>query len=881
MPPNPLAAFVRRLRARAGRDQAQRDLDAEIQLHLDLLERQQRERGVSPDRARAAARQRFGNPAVVAEATRDAAGFRWVDDLRHDVRYGVRTLLKDRRFALTAMITLALGIGATAAIFSVVSALVFRPLPFAEPERLVFLYGSSPLGTREAVFGMDAVRRDTTAFEAMAGCEVSARYLRDSLGAERVMSVRAEPDFFTVLGVTPLAGRTWTRADAPNVAVVSEGFWRRRLGADPSAVGRVLRLDEEPFTIVGIMPGWFQFPYRAASLLPGVASQARTDMWMPLAIPARTRMGNVVARLKPDASLGSAQGQLTAIAERLRSEDPQRMRGRSLHVVPLAEAVVAPSIRRVLFILFAAVGLVLLLACANVINLSLARMALRGREVAIRSALGAGRLRLVRQFLTESLTVSFVGGLAGLAIAWWGTSRMMGVAAAHIPRSHEVGIDWRVFAFLFAACTVTGAIVGMAPAAFGARRNARDALQQAGAQTTASRAQRSLRDALVIAEVAIAVMLAVGAAVLLRELVRLRRTDSGMVTTNVVTVHVGHRMTPRNRERPHDADVRQFYDIADRAAQLPGVRAAGFTQLLPLQNWGWTSNSTDFFVKGVPHQQPVFPIQLAFVTPDYFRALGIPIVKGRGFTNADDRDAPGVILINETLARRYFGDRDPTGIDMNRGTIVGVVGDVRQTHLDRSAEPEIYYPVAQNWAQVSELGMTLVVAAENSPEPLVDRIRSIIREVSPHLAIFNIKTMDRVIGDSLADFTLYLSLIAAFAGLALVLALSGTYGVISCVAMSRVREFAIRIALGAQRSRVARLVLGRGAVLAAAGLAVGIAGAMAASPLLRNLPISVRPPDVATTAPAALLLGLVAIGACLVPARRASRTDPIAALRNE
>ena len=876
MPSNPFTTLIRRLRAFISRDQAQRDLEDEMQLHLDLLERQQRERG---DTAAQAARN--GNRVVIAEQAHDAIGWQWFEDLRQDVRYGVRGLLKDRRFAVTALVTLALGIGATTAIFSVVSALVFRPLPFGEPERLVFLYSSSPLAERGAVFGMDAVRRDTTAFEAMAGCEVGARYLRDSLGTERVMTVRGEPDFFTVLGVAPIAGRTWTGADPPTVAVISEGFWRRRLGGDLSVIGSVLRLDDEAFTIVGIVPGWFQFPYRAGSLLPGVATQARTDVWMPFPSVSRTRMGNVVARLKPGVSLAAAQGELTAVAARLIAEDPERHKGRSLGAVPLGEAVVAAPIRRVLFILFGAVGLVLALACANVTNLSLARMALRTREVAIRSALGASRIRLVRQFLTESLTLSVAGGTIGLALAWWGTNRIMQVAAAYVPRSHEIATDWRVFLFLFAACALTGAVLGVAPAAFAARRDTRDVLQQTGTQATASRAQRSLRDMLVIAEVAMAVMLAVGAALLIRELVRLRRTDSGMVTTNVVTVHVGHRMTPRNRERPHDADVRQFYDISERAAQLPGVLAAGFTQLLPLQNWGWTSSSVDFRVRGVPHEQPVFPIQLAFVTPDYFRALGIPIVRGRGFTRADDRDAPGVVLINQALARRYFGDRDPTGLDTTRGVIVGVVGDVRQTHLDRHAVPEIYYPIAQNWSQVSDLGMTLVVSTADPPDPLVDRIRAVIREVNPNLAIFNIKTMDRVVDESLSDFTLYLSLIAAFAVVALVLAITGTYGVISCAAVARVKEFAIRIALGADRARVMGLVVRQGAVLAAAGLVAGVLAAVAASPLLQNLPVTVRPPDAITIVPVAAALAVIAIAACLVPARRAAKTDPMVVLRNE
>jgi putative ABC transport system permease protein len=550
-------------------------------------------------------------------------------------------------------------------------------------------------------------------------------------------------------------------------------------------------------------------------------------------------------------------------------------------VVPLSEAVIAPQIRRVLFLLFGAVALVLALACANVTNLSLARMTMRSREVAIRSALGAARFRIVRQLLTESVVLSLAGGAIGLALAWWGTNRLMQLAAPHLPRATDVGIDWRVFAFLFVTCAVTGAVMGIAPALIASRRDARAVLQESGTQTTSSRTQRWLRDGLVIAEVAVALVLAIGAAVLIRELIRLRHTDSGMETRNAITFHLGHRMIARGREGPYPEDIRQFYEIEDRVARLPGVRAAGFTQLLPLQNWGWTSSTRDFRIRGEAPQSVEFPIQLRFVTPGYFRAQGTPIVKGRGFTAADTRDAPMVIVINETLARRFFGDRDPVGAETTRGIIAGVVRDVRQVHLDRPAEPEVYYAVAQNWSQISDLGMTLVVSTQDRPEPLIDSIRSIVREVNPNLAIFNIKTMERVVADSLSDFTLYLSLIACFAALALVLAVSGAYGVISCVAMSRMREFAIRMALGADRGRVMQLVVARGVALALAGVGVGTLAAYVAAPLLRGLPVSVRPPDAVTIVPLAVALGLIATAASVVPARRASRVDPMAVLRKD
>jgi len=438
-----------------------------------------------------------------------------------------------------------------------------------------------------------------------------------------------------------------------------------------------------------------------------------------------------------------------------------------------------------------------------------------------------------------------------------------------------VGLDWRVFLFLLAACVFTGVLFGLAPALIAMRADAQSVLQQSGGRSTMGVGPRRLRDGLVVAEVALAFVLAVGATLLVRELVRLRNTDAGMVTANVVTFHLGHRVTPRT-------DVGQFYEIAERVTRLPGVRAAGFTQMLPLQNWGWTSNSTDLRPRGRPAPESLpFPVSMRYVTPGYFDALGIPIREGRAFTATDTRDAPPVILINEALARRHFANDDPVGLETNRGTIVGIVRDVRQVNLDRSADPELYFPIAQNWSQVSELGMSLVVRAENRPDTLVEPVRSVVRQVNPSLAIFDVKTMDRVIADSLSDFTLYLSLMAAFAALALLLASTGTYGVISYVATSRMREFAIRVAMGADEARMTRLILGQGARLTAIGLGCGLFVALAATPVLQNLPVTVRPPDVTLLGSVAALIGVVGIGACVAPAFRASHVDPTFVLRNE
>ena len=854
--------WFRRARYLLNRRRVEEDLRREMEAHREMMP----------------APSRFGNTLRLREDARDVWGWRWLDDLTQDLRYAVRTLaVSHRTFALTAVAMLAIGIGVTTAVFSVVSALMLRPLPFPQPDRLVQLSGTStgrgPAGS--AVMNLDTYRRESTSFEMVAGYEVGGRFMRDGAGTDRVKVVRTEPGFFTVLGVRPLYGRTYETAQDMGAVVISETFWKRRLGGSTDILGRPLVLDGQPFTVTGIMPADFQFPYRSGSLLQGVAEHTRTDMWMQFDRPLspRGRIGSVTGRLKPGVTLAAAQQELNVIAKRLEAQYPDTNRGRGIAIVPLAQEVVPQETRRLLFLLFGAVAIVLGLACANVTNLSLARMTLRQREVAVRAALGASPFRLVRQFLTESLLLALAGGIAGVTLAWWILQRLIVTAAPYLPRAHEVGLDWRVFAFMIAVCTVVGVALGVAPALIAARRDPRATLQESGTHGSMGPAQRRLRNALVVAEVALAFVLGVGAAVLLRELVRLRATDPGVVQANVITVHVGQQRTPQAAE--------QFYQMAERVAALPGVQAAGFAQMLPLQNWGWTSNSIDFRVRGRPARTEEFSIELRYVTPGYFDALGIPIRRGRGFTNADNPGGPPVIVINETLARRAFPGEDPVGLLTTRGTIVGTIADVRTVNLDLPAMPEVYYPIAQNWSQVGDIGMTLVVRTRDNPEPLIDRIRSTIRDVNPDQAIFGIKTMEQVVADSLSEFTLSLSILSAFALVAIALALSGTYGVISYLASSRAREFAIRVALGAGRGRVVRFVLRQGLVLTALGLAIGAAGAFVAAPLFGAASVTVRRPDVVTLLPVAALIVMVATIAALVPARRAAGVDPMAVLRSD
>jgi putative ABC transport system permease protein len=815
--------------------------------------------------------------AVIDEVGRRLQGWRWLDQLAQDARFGARTLVKNPMFAATAILTLALATGATTAIFSVVNGVVLRPLPFPDPDRLVQLHGRNWRedrgGPPDAVTGpvvatdLEAFAAESRLFDGFAGYDVGNRHVEGSAGLERLNIVVADPELFSVLGAQPIAGRTFRPDDGVDVAVISERLWRERFGRDPSALGKTITLNGQVFTIVGAMPEPFQFPYRAASLLRGALPESRTDVWVPNRTTGQPRTGrlSLVARMKPGVSVERASAELQVIAARIE----QRYAGSRIKVgarlVKLSDAVIGP-VRRSLWLLFAAVGLVLAAACANVANLLLARMSVRSREVATRAALGAGRLRLARQFLAESLILGLAGGAAGAAIALWGTSLLVTLGQARIPRAHEIALDWQAFAFLLVACVLTAVLFGLAPALAAARMDVHGITKEAG-RATIGRGYRYVRDGLVAIEVALAFILAVGATLVIRELVRLENVNPGMTTENVVVLH----MTPR-------APAADYYAIEDRVSQIPGVQGAGFIQMVPLQNWGWEA---DFNVRG----QPPAPGQrrtteLRYVTPGHFRALGIPILRGRGLVTGDTVGAPPVILVNDALARRYFPNEDPVGRVLDRGTIVGVVGDVRNVHLDRPADPELYYPAAQNISMTSDIGMSLVVRTEGPPEPVIPALRAAVHAVTPNLAIFNVKMMEQVLADSLWDLRLYRWLIGLFAGLTLLLAAIGLYGVVSYSATARTREFAIRLALGSRTGALARLVLGRGLVLVGAGVGFGAFATYLLRSTMRSLPIA-GGPDAATYGAISAALIAIALAACAVPALRAAAVDPVTALRHE
>lgn len=812
----------------------------------------------------------------------DAWGWQWLEHFVQDLRFGARTLVHNPGFAATTILTLALATGATTAIFSIVNSVLLRPLPFASPDRLVQVAETWQIGEPGAVLyaDLEEFRRQSSAFEAFAGYGGTTRHLQNSSGSERLTAVLAERDFFRVLGVEPIAGRTFGPGDQGQLAVISARLWRQRFDQSPEVIGRPITLaaqaysdalrrsiiEHRDFVVLGVMPDRFQFPYGAASIVSGALPETRTDIWV---FDDRQRPGGrfsgVTGRMKPGITVDAAASELSVIKQRIDAQSTNPNRPTGVRVRSLSDVVlggIAPS----LWLLVGAVALVLVAACANVANLLLARTAVRAREVATRMAIGAGRMRLVRQFLTESLLLSFCGGLVGAAIAWWGTNLLVAVGSAKIPRAHEVALDWFAFGFLLLICLTTAMLFGLAPALTAAGADVQSVTKDTGGRSTMGRGFARVRDGLVITEIALAFMLAFGAAVVIRELDRLQKTDTGMVTDHVLTFH----LTPR-------ATDQEYFSIEERVRQATGVEAAGFIQLVPLQNWGWIGT---FRVQGRPRDERLPTAELRTVTPGYFRALGIPLQAGRELTERDSLSAPRVLVINDALVRLHFAHEDPIGRETDRGTIVGVVGDVRQVGLDRPAVPEIYQVVNPDAGVASDIGMSLLVKAPGERQAVVDAVRAAVREVNPTLAIFNIRTMEQVVSDSLWELNLYRWLIGLFAALALVLAAIGLYGVISYGVTSRTREFAVRLALGSDPVRLARAVINRGVRLALSGLGVGAAILWALTKLAPNLPGNLAAEPVAFTAITALVLA-IALVAGTVPAVRVARADPASSLRHE
>ena len=792
--------------------------------------------------------------------------------LLKDLRYALRTLLRNPAFSLVAVVTLALAIGVNTAIFGLVQAVLLRPLDIPEGDRIAMVYETNLAKGWERFTAAPANYLDwkiqARAFEQMAAVQAGNLNLTGGDRPERVRGARASADLIPMLGIPPLMGRSFTaeedREGAPKVVVIGESLWRERLGADPKVLGRVLTLDGEARTVIGVMPARFRV--------------LQAQLWVPMAWDAATKDARgshnplVMARLAPGATFESAQREMTALAEGLARRYPETNAGWGVRVSPLFEEVVGGA-RRSLLILLGAAGFVLLIACANIANLLLVRGAVRAREISIRSALGASRARLVRQLLTETLLLSLLGGAVGLLVAMWGIDLMGGLGGLGIPRASSARIDLPVLAFSLGATLLTGLLFGLAPALRASRARVHAAWKE-GNRVASGR--DALRSAVAAGEIGVALVLLIGAGLLLKTLHRLGEADPGFASENLLTASLS---LPPSRYPEPDRQATFYAELLDRIARIHGVDAVAASSSLPLSNGPIFA----FFIDGKPLPAPAdVPSANWFaVSADYFHAMRIPVIAGRGFSSVDRAGAVRVAVINQTMARRFFSGESPIGHTIRFGNasatprlIVGVVGDVAHFGAWDGTTAQMYEPFLQE--PFAAMGVAL--RFRGVPEP-ADAVRREVAALDKDLPIFDVRTMTAALDQTLASQRSYTILLVIFAILALTLATIGIYGVISFAVAQRTHEIGVRVALGAARSDILRLIVGHGARLLVLGMGAGLLAAFALTRLIRTMLFEVEPVDLPTYVALSLLLGVVALGACYLPARRAARVDPVVALR--
>jgi putative ABC transport system permease protein len=799
--------------------------------------------------------------------------------LMQDLRYGARMLFKQPGFTLIAVVTLALGIGANTAIFSVVNGVLLRALPFADPARLLMLYEKKEGQSYDTVSYQDFndFRAQTQSFERLAAVSpVWTLNLTGTAEAQQVQGYFVSGDLFATLGAQALRGRLIGAAeDQPNnerVAVLSYAAWQQRFGGDPQLIGRSLTLDAQPVTVIGVLP-------------PGSRVLEDVDVYLPLVFNPminrgrHLRMLSVIARLQADTSLTAAQAELNGVMANLARQYPDTNTGFRAELAPLHEHVTG-KIRGTLWMLLGTVAFVLLIACANVAGLSLARATARSGELAVRAALGASRWRMVRLLLTESVLLAVLGSAAGLLLASWGLDVLPSLSPGNIPRLAEISIDRTVLAFTSGLALLTGIAFGVAPAWQLTRVDLHAALKDSGRGAVASGGLQRMRNALVVAEIALALVLLVGAGLLVRSMQRLLEVQPGFATENLISFSVA--LTGTNYSDPQRrADF--YLRLEERLQTLPGVRAVGATTRLPLLTSA-NNVTTAMVIEGRPETaQDRVEVDFRRSTPGYFAAMGIPLLRGRFFHLDDLRAQNSVVVINEKLAQRYWPNEDAVGkrIQFVGGpnaawsTIVGVIGNVRHLGLDVEPRPEVYL----HYLTSPPTGPVITLSAAGAPDALVAAVRNEIRALDPNVPVSALNTMQQVIARSVAPRRFNLSLFGAFAVVALLLALAGIYSVMSYTVAQRTHEIGLRMALGANARDVLRLVIGQGMKLALAGVLLGLAGAFALTRLMKTLLFGVSPTDPLTFTGIACLLAFVSLVACWVPARRATKVDPLIALR--
>jgi putative ABC transport system permease protein len=804
-----------------------------------------------------------------------------METLLKDVRYSVRMLVRNPAFTLVSVLALALGIGANVAIFSVVNGVLLRPLPFKEPDRLMMIRE-----TKLPVFPEFSVapgnfldwKKQNTVFEHLAAFQGTSFNLIGSGEPERLRGMFVTEGFFSMLGAQPQLGRDFLpEEDQPGhnkVAILSHGLWQRRFGGDPKVLNQPITLSGESYTVIGVMPASFRIEGRDL------------DLWTPMALTAAqaTQHGGhyivAVGRLKPGVTVDQAGSEMRTIAERLAQQYPDSNTGWSVTVVPLLEYSVK-SIKPALLLLLVAVAFVLLIACANVANLLLARAVGRQKEMATRTALGASRWRIVRQLLTESLLLSSMGGALGLLLAKWGMDLLLTLAPPELPRISSVSIDGRALAFTVALTFLTGIIFGLVPALQASRPNLNETLKDAGRGSTEGSRRQLIRHTLVVMEVAAALVLLVGAGLMIKSFWRLQKVDPGFNPKNALAVSV---QLPQTKYKEENEQAAFFGHLIEKVATLPGVEAVGAGSVIPLSDNDFV---LAFEIDGRPPLSPGTTQSTNYysVSADYFKAMGIPLRRGRVLANTDTKDAPHVAVINETMARKMFPNEDPIGKRITFGSrdkpdwfeIVGIVGDVKHYGLDQETTMQTYEPYTQQTLPY----MTLVVRTSGDPTSLSAAIRSDVLSLDKEQPVSSIKTLNDLFSTSIAQQQFSMLLLGVFAAVALALAAVGIYGVLSYAVTQRTHEIGIRMALGAGRRDVLWLVVGKGMLLTVIGVAGGLLAAFGLTRLMATLLFGVTATDAATFASVASALFVVALLACYIPALRATKVDPLVALRYE
>ncbi|HLF82557.1 MAG TPA: ABC transporter permease [Blastocatellia bacterium] len=820
-----------------------------------------------------------------------------MENILQDIRYGVRSLIKTPGFTAVAVILLALGIGANTAIFTVVNAVLLRPLPYPDSDHLVMLWETNPrfqigVDTLPVTHGnfMDW-REQNSVFEHVSALGAGRWNLTGAGEPDRISGASVSSNFFRLMGLEPKLGRAFRddeeRPGAGKVVVISHSLWQGRFGGEPGVIGKTMTLDGESYTVIGVAPEGFQFP-RANELPYFVGVATKTDLWRPMILGDdfvnKTRANHqlsVMAKLKPGVTRERAQSEMTAIAERLEQSYPDSNQGIGVKVVPLNEQVVG-NVRPALWVLMGAVALVLLIACANAANLLLARSSARQKEIAIRTALGASRGRIVRQLLTEALLLSMTSAVVGTLLSLWGIKAMLSLSRETLPRAYEISVDGRVLGFTVVIALLTSVIFGLTPALQASKINLTDSLKEGSRGLSGGQRLNHVRSVLVISEVALSLVLLIGAGLMIKSLASLLKVDPGFKPDNTLTMQIallGSKYPSANQQ------IAFFQDVTHRVETLPGVQSVGLISSAPLSGGVYAGG---FSIEGrvATSEADDFVADRRMISPEYFNALGIPLLKGRGFTDRDDQTSTGVVVVSESWARRYLPSEDPIGKRIKLGgrnstrpwlSIVGIAGDVRDTALESDARPCVYIP----YPQFPSSAMTLVVRAAFDPKLLISGIRDEVWAVDQDQPVTDVKTMDQYVAASVLPRRFNAMLLAVFASLALVLASVGIYGVMAYSVTQRTHEIGIRVALGAQSSHVIRLIVGRGMALVLTGIAIGIAGALALTRVMTSLLYGVSATDPLTFAGLSVMLAAVALLASYIPARRATKVDPMIALRCE